>query len=438
MLIEFSVGNFRSFQDLQTLRLQTAPIKSKNPALDEQNIFAATDKIKLVKTKVLYGANASGKSNLIKAMEAFIKIVQGSLQHADVLKNMIVPYLLHTSAFQQPTYFQIRFHLDGLNYRYGFEASTTKIISEWLYSSGERGGESYYFKRDQEGLTVNAKTFKEASRLITGKDNMPPLYRENVLFLPLVALFNGPVATKIMQYFSDKYAVYGVTEDVVARTIAADAFSDERMRMKMTDVLMQADLGVEGMGIMEIPPDELNEEAKVQYQNLVRAGKTPVTIVTKRYAMDESGNTASEIPFLLSDESYGTQKLFWVSPFLIGALEHGGVLAVDEFGSSLHVRLIRAIIQLFHSPETNPHNAQLIVATHDTHLLDQAIFRRDQIAFVEKSRNGQSVLTDLVEFKSVRNDASLERDYLHGKYGAVPFVNQFGWAFTPENHGEKH
>ena len=127
-----------------------------------------------------------------------------------------------------------------------------------------------------------------------------------------------------------------------------------------------------------------------------------------------------------------------MSPFLINVLENGGVLILDEFGSSLHVRLIHQIIGLFHNPKTNPHNAQLIVATHDTHLLYQRLFRRDQIAFVEKSPSGESVLTDLVEFKGVRNDASLESDYLMGKYGAVPLVNQFEWAFTFENNGKKN
>lgn len=159
--------------------------------------------------------------------------------------------------------------------------------------------------------------------------------------------------------------------------------------------------------------------------------------MTKRRAFDEDGKPAAEVPLLLHEESYGTQKLFWFSPFLISALEKGGILIVDEFGSSLHVKLIRAIIDLFHSPVTNPHNAQLVAATHDTHLLDQRLFRRDQIVFVEKNQSGQSILKDLVEFKGVRNDASLESDYLQGRYGAVPLTNQFDWAFTFENDDQK-
>lgn len=438
MLIEFSVENFRSFRELQTLHLQAAPIKSKNPRLDDLNVCKLTDKLSVVKNKVIYGANASGKSNLIKAMAVFFRIFRHSLQDENALKSWLVPYFMDTTSFQKPTFFQIQFRTDGRNYRYGFEATASVIVSEWLYSSDGKGPESYYFKRDEKGIEVNPRTFKEGARLVLGKDEMPPLYRANALFLPLVAAFNGTIAQKIIQYFTEKYAIHSGIDDAMAKSIAIEAFSNEVMRKKMAEVLKKADLGIEDLDNMEVPEEVLNEAAKEQYQKLIAEGKKPFAVITKRRPLNEEGKPTTAVPFLLSDESYGTQKLFWLSPFLINALEKGGVLVIDEFGSSLHVRLIRAIIDLFHNPITNPHNAQLIVATHDTHLLDQRLFRRDQIAFVEKNRSGESVLTDLVEFKGVRNDASLESDYLLGKYGAVPLTNQFEWAFTFENNGKTH
>ena len=438
MLIEFSVENFRSFREMQTLHLQAAAIKSKDPKLDEYNVCKLTDKLSVVKSKVIYGANASGKSNLVKAMAVFFRIFRHSLQDEKTLKSWLVPYFMDTTSFQKPTYFQIQFRTDGRTYRYGFEANESVIVSEWLYSSDGQGPESYYFRRDEKGIEVNSRTFKEGARLIIGKDEMPPLYRANALFLPLVAAFNGPTAQKIIQYFTENYAIHSGIDDAMARSIAMDAFSNELMRKKMADVLKQADLGIEDLDNIDVPEELLNEAAKEHYQKLVAEGKKPIAVITKRRPLDEAGNPTAAVPFLLTDESYGTQKLFWLSPFLINALEKGGLLVIDEFGSSLHVRLIRAIIDLFHNPKTNPHNAQLIVATHDTHLLDQRLFRRDQIAFVEKSRDGESILTDLVEFKGVRNDASLESDYLMGKYGAVPLTNQFEWAFTFENNGKKH
>lgn len=435
MLIEFSVENFRSFQTMQTLHMQAAPIKSKKPRLDDWNVCSLTDKLSVVKSKVVYGANASGKSNLIKALTTFLKIFRHSLQDENTLQNLSSPYLLDTESFQKPTFFQILFRLDGLHYRYGFEATSTAVVSEWLYASDGKKTESYYFKRDENGIEVNTRTFKEGARLVIGKDEMPPLYRPNALFLPLVAAFNGPIATKINRYFLGDYAVHPGVEDPIAKALAMEAFRDEKMRKKMAEVVRRADFGIEDLASMDIPEEGLHGAAKEHFQKMDAEGKKPFLAVTTRKIVDKTSEQTIEVPFMLHEESYGTQKLFWLSPFLINALETGGVLIVDEFGSSLHVRLIRAIVALFHDPITNPHNAQLIIATHDTHLLDQALFRRDQIAFVEKNQSGQSILTDLVEYKGVRNDASLESDYLQGRYGAVPLVNQFDSAFIFENNG---
>lgn len=435
MLIEFSAENFRSFRDMQTLHMQAAPFKSKDARLDEQNIIRLGDKLSLVRSKVVYGANASGKSNLVKALSAFLYIFRHSLQDDEVLAALIEPFLLNTKDFSKPSYFQIRFRLEGRNYRYGFEATRTAVQSEWLYSSGDKGPESYHFRRDKQDIEVNARNFKEGARLVIGKDEMPPLYRPNALFLPLVAAFNGPLAAKIARYFSESFAVHSGMDDPATRKFVMDAFQDETMRKKMTEVLKQADLGINDLEMMEVGEDGLpNQAAREYHQKMTEGGRRFVVMVTHRKAVGETGESDIDIPFLLSDESYGTQKLFSLSPFLISALENGGVLVLDEFGSSLHVKLIRAIISLFHSPQTNPLHAQLIVATHDTHLLDQRLFRRDQIAFVEKDRTGQSILTDLAAFKGVRNDASLESDYLQGRYGAIPYTNRLEWAFIFENN----
>jgi hypothetical protein len=440
MLIEFSVANFRSFQEMQTLRLQAAPIKSKDLRLDEHNIFKVTDRLSLLKSKVIFGPNASGKSNLVKALFAFMQIFRGSLQDQNTLKTFVQPFVLDNQSLQKPTFFQIQFRTGGRHYRYGFEANQSVIVSEWLYSSDGIRPESYYFKREGANIEVNPRSFKEAARLIAGKGQLPPLYRPNTLFLPLVAAFNGPTAVSIVRYFNEHYAIYSGIEDATANAIAMGAFHDEVMRAKMAEVLKHADVGIEKLeavevveaGIVDVPNENLQKQQPGQRSE----GHNTLIAIIKRKALDEKGNAVSEVPFLMLDESYGTQKLFMLSPFLIDALEKGGILVIDEFGSSLHVKLIQAILDLFHSPATNPRNAQLIVATHDTHLLDQHLFRRDQFAFVEKTRSGQSILIDLVEFKGVRNDASLESDYLKGRFGAVPFINQFDWPFIPENHGK--
>jgi AAA15 family ATPase/GTPase len=438
MLIEFSVANFRSFREIQTLRLQSAPIKSKKRQLDEDNIFPVSPKLSLVKSKVIFGPNASGKSNLVKAMAAFFTIIRQSFKDENILQQALTPFMLDAEAFLEPSYFQIQFRLDDRNYRYGFEANAKEIVSEWLFSSDDRGHEAYHFKRERDQMEVNPRTFKEAVRLAGDKgEDMLPYYRPNVLFFTLLAANNRPLSAKINQYFSNHYAIYsGVDESSIA-AIAMESLLNAEMHSKIVEVLKRSDTGIEGLELVEIPENRLNNASIDLYQKLKSEGKSPMAVVTKRTTYNTQINQNVEIFFPISEESYGTQKMFWLSPFLINTLENGGILVIDEFGSSLHVRLIRAILDLFHSKSTNPLHAQLIVATHDTHLLDQSVFRRDQIAFIDKNKSGQSILTDLVEFKGVRNDASLESDYLHGRYGAVPLVNQFQWAFTPETDGKK-
>lgn len=434
MLIEFSVANFRSFKTMQTLRMQAAPIRSKNPKLDVQNTCQLTDKLSVVKSKLIYGANASGKSNLVKALMAFLEIVQHSFQNEQVLQTWIFPHLMEPDWLDKPTFFQIQFRLNERHYRYGFETTRTEIISEWLYSSDGKKPESYHFRRNRQDITVNPRTFKEGARLIVGSDEMPPMYRKNALFLPVVAAFNGPVSVAISHYFADFLLIFNGLEDDLVKKNAMDAFGDDIMRAKMANLLRHADVGIEQLEMLEVPEEMLSGAAKEYHKKRAREGKKTFLVLTKRSIEHETGGHKTEIPILLDQESYGTQKLFWMSPFLVTALEKGGILILDEFGSSLHVKIIRAIIELFHSPITNPHNAQLIAATHDTHLLDQRLMRRDQIAIVEKNSQNYSVLRDLVEFKGVRNDVSLENDYLQGRYGGIPFINQFDWAFIPDNH----
>ena len=204
MLIEFSVANFRSFREIQTLRLQSAPIKSKKRQLDEDNIFPVSPKLSLVKSKVIFGPNASGKSNLVKAMAAFFTIIRQSFKDENILQQALTPFMLDAEAFLEPSYFQIQFRLDDRNYRYGFEANEKEIVSEWLFSSDDRGHEAYHFKREKDQIEVNPRTFKEAVRLAGDKgEDMLPYYRPNVLFFTLLAANNRPLSSKINQYFSN-------------------------------------------------------------------------------------------------------------------------------------------------------------------------------------------------------------------------------------------
>lgn len=429
MLIEFSVANFRSFRELQTLRMQTAPIKSKLRSLDESNAITLKGNMSLLKSKFIFGANASGKSNLVSALRTFIHLIQHSFGNPQTLNNLYSPFRLDDQSPKEPTFFQLIFHLEGQTYRYGFEVNDKEVVSEWLFSKTEKGYESYLFKREFNFIEVNKRTFKEAVRLVSADFSPQPIYRPNALFLPVVSILNGEIAGKILNYINNYGIYYPTYGEELPLKLAMLTILDEGNRTQVAEMLKGADTGISGLRLYKVNKEFTNSGDE---QNELADKEHGYTLFAQH-----KGQNGQTIEFHISEESLGTQKLFWLSPFLFSALKAGGVLVIDEFGSSLHVRLIQMIVNLFHNSDTNPNGAQLIACTHDTHLMDQSMLRRDQIAFVEKNAHGESTLIDLVEIKGIRNDASLEQDYLAGKYGAVPAtgVNLFESTSIPQENG---
>ncbi len=403
MLVEFSVSNSWSFKDLQTLPMQAAKIASKNHQLDEHNVFAASDELELLKTKAIFGANASGKSNLIKAMVCMLQMVDDSLADERIIEKANVPFQLNMVRPDEPSFFQLIFILDQVIYRYGFEVLGNTVVSEWLFGkplhrgTAKRNTEKYHFKREGMHVEVNAATFKEGSRFATAKDS-PSVYRENSLFLRVLAAFNGPVSKGICTYFNsiaflDEYPT-------------AAYYEAANRRLKDPRFLEKA-----GALIRAIDPTVHSISGKAPTAN--DGDWEPVINRTH-------GNGLEGHYLLLKMEAEGTKKVYGMSPYIFDALQHGTVLVVDEFDARMHPKLTRKIIALFHTPHTNPKGAQLIFVSHDTNLLDNALLRRDQILFAEKGPDGATELYSLVEIKGVRNDSLYEKEYLLGRYRAVP------------------
>ncbi len=426
MLIEFSLGNFWSFNEIQTLHMQAAAIKSKFPKVDQENLFEVEEDFSLLKSKAIFGANGSGKSNLVKGFYSMIVIISDCLKDDQILSKMIFHFLLQRENFLQPSFFQISFVTNGVQYRYGFEADRKRITSEWLFGKplkkGKRGSgirERYYFTREGDDIKVNEKVFKEAVQFVPKKNESVPLYRENVLFLTLVSAFNGPISKEVRDYFLKTISLSSGLEDprnwiILLNVIANDPpFAD-----RLTHLLQSIDPSISKVEFREIPKEQLPTDLP-----LVREPKPQEkvgTILINRSIKNGSGKKAN-LSFVLDEqEAEGTKKLATLSPHLFYTLDHGGLLIVDEFDARLHPNLSRKIIELFHSPKTNPHNAQLVFVSHDSNLLDARLLRRDQIAFTKKDQAGATELYSLAEFKGVRNDSSFEKDYLMGKYNAVP------------------
>ena len=413
MLVEFSVGNFRSFKDIQTLSMVAAPISSKNKELDEQNTFQATPKLRLLKTKAIYGANGSGKSNLVRAMSSFNDFVIMSLRPDANLHLFFQPFVFSSETDNKPSFFQIIFIINGIQFRYGFEANSEQIHSEWLFGTPNQR-EVYYFRRDGQELDINEKHLKGAKKIqnILGEESQ--IYKKTSLFISVLSSLNISLANDIVSYFMSSYVDTNTSEfimhDVRKRDFATNQFLKGTYNKEVTELLKYVDSGIDSIEI--VGSTEQPESKKV------------ITFTSKKYSNNQTEIVA--LPFF-QFASEGTQKVFEVAPFIINSLEKGKTLVIDEFDSKLHPIITKKIIELYNN---NKKNAQLIFVTHDSNLLDYRLLRRDQIAFVEKDKFGASQIYNLVEFKGVRNDASFEKDYLDGRYGAIPFVGNFEYVFS--------
>ena len=413
MLIDFSVENYRSIKEMQTFSMSAANIISKYKALDSDNVMQHSPKVSVLKSKAIYGANASGESNLIRALSAFISIVTTSVKDEQVLGARIERFELSTETDDKPSYFQISFLLNNTYYRYGFEATNKEIKSEWLFGSPGKK-EVLFFTREGAAISINENQFKEGSEIAhlysqRGND----IARNNALFITAVkSFFSSGIAREIVEYFSSFIVISGLS-DFQLYVNAEDSVSDEERRIKIAKLLKVADIGI----------DDIN---RVEYQSNKDSNQInrKFTITTKHKKFN---NDLEEVGFktfyMLLDESEGSKKMFEVSPLILDALNQNRVLVMDEFDARFHPLLTRKIVELFNS-YTNK-GSQFIFVTHDTNLLNAKLLRRDQVCFVEKDKYGASHFYSLVDFKGVRNDASFEKDYVSGKYGAIPFLGDF-------------
>lgn len=421
MILDFSVKNYRSIKSLQTLSLIAAPIKSKNKTLDSENIFPVSDKLSLVKTAAIYGANGSGKSNLVKALITMFVFIDKSLQDDQVGKRIIEPFAFDRFSFMEPTFFQLVFICNQVKYRYGFEVKGNEVKSEWLFGTPGKK-EVYYFTREGSQIQINEDKFLEGK----GLENKTSA---NNLFINVCKAFNGSVSKQIISFFKTNIAVSAGVNDNGFRATTLELMKDDTFKQKILSLLNDADFGIQGITNKQITAGDLPEGTSNEIISRVTSEKLEF-LLSKRPVFDENGNETGTRELLMdSQESDGTMKFFNYSGVILDTLEDGGTLIIDEFDARLHPLLTRKLVKMFNSPVSNKKNAQLVFVTHDTNLLDNSLLRRDQIYFAEKNKRSETVLYSLVDFKGIRNDASFEKDYINGKYGAIPFLGNFEKLF---------
>lgn len=373
--------------------------------------------LNLVRVAGIYGANAAGKSNVLSALE-FMRgaILQSHRFWGPNSSTPVEPFLLRPKEENTPSLFETDFITDGKRYQYGFKINPTEITEEWLYSY-PRGRRLTLFKRKS-----GAKEEFVFGRELKGNNKtIERLTRKNSLFLSAATANNHETLSKVYAWFSGKLSI--------ARSPINDVFGAIRLvnqfeKNAVVRLLALADLGIVDLQVTEEPLPELSREMMaVALRNsdpeaLSRAGfKLDDQSMPRVEFKHSSGSHSAFLP--LEIESKGTQAWFFLSGLLLKALNDGSILCVDEINSSLHPRLGLEIINIFQSPTRNPNGAQLIFNTHDTNFLGN--LSRDQVWFVEKSNEGATTLYPLTDFKP-RKFENLERGYLQGRYGAIPFV----------------
>ncbi len=421
MLVNFTLKNYRSFKYERTFSMEASSIK------EHQASVINKDKLKLLPLTVFYGANSSGKSNLFLAIATMVRIVVDSvrLNEGDYLRYD--PFKLDNSSETLPTLFEIQFIKGEALYRYGFEYNQTDIISEWLYEKRFSEREYELFMRSRNIIEVSSKRFPEG----IGKED---LTNQNRLFLSVVAQLKGEKANFVMEWFKGCNVLSGINS-------GGYEFFTLEMFLKHLDGATEAQeffktlqLGFNDYSVrkVDIPKEALENAPSSIKQRLEKDFTTGEMIesITTHNVYDEDGLVVGERQFYKNYmESEGTKKVIEISGPIFDTLNKGKTLIVDELDAKIHPLLTRNILLLFMDSNKNKNGAQLIFATHDTSLLDLSIIRRDQIWFAQKDKVASTNIYSLVEFKDkdgkkVRNDRNIQRDYISGRYGAVPFINK--------------
>jgi hypothetical protein len=404
MLIEFRAENHRSLRDDQGLTFEAGTVDG-----DETRIRALGD-LRLLPVAGIYGANASGKSNVLAALHFMREAVSQSYRLWTPDGGVPRDPFAWGEPRHAPSIYQATLLLDGVKHEYGFVVDDERVVEEWLHA-WPNARKQTWFERD-------GGDFKFGEHLKGENRATAALTRSNSLFLSVAAQNNHAQLETIFRWFRN-ISAEGVREDHTRQLVEGPAqwltFSqrfpeddrDERLAL-FKEMLRAADVGI------------------VDFRVTSDDGGPPVRGRRKRtQLLHKSSSADAWLP--LEEESGGTQRLFRVGPLVINAIATGGVLLVDELDGALHPLLATEIIRAFHDPKKNKKNAQLIFTTHDTNLIGTLIgeppLRRDQVWLTEKDDEGATRLFPLTDFKP-RKSENLERGYLQGRYGAVPVLGE--------------
>ena len=416
MLIQLSVRNWRSVRDEQTFSL----VKASGGELTESNSFdpqtPATGE--LLRSAAIYGANAAGKSNLINAMRTMAEIVVGSANPQPGNEIPVQPFMLDSRTEEAPTEFEVTFIAKNVRYQYGFSATKERITAEWLIAYPNGRPQNWFTRIWNPAEDEYIWDFKNS--FVGQKQVWQESTLSNALFLTIATQLNSKQLQPVFNWFKFTLRFGSVSGWSTSYTASQCELTEQKD--KILDFLRAADLDIKDVDIKSEKfstkhlPDSLPEEVK---RDILDNMKDNIIYEIKTI---HKGVQNQSIAFDFDEESDGTQKLFSYAGPWLNVLETGRVLFIDELHDNLHPKLVRFLVDLFHNSETNPKNAQLIFTTHETSILNQDVFRRDQIWFCEKNKDQATSVYPLTDFSPRKGRESLEDAYLAGRYGALPYV----------------
>ena len=422
MFIEFNVTNYRSFRDTQTISMVASKPYTE---LGEMNCFDSgiTGLQKMLRSAVIYGPNAAGKSNLFRAlhfMQSFV-LESHSLQEGQTIKT--VPFALNERSKNEPSEFEIFFLQDNVRYQYGFAANRMRVTKEWLLAFPEGKAQRWY-EREYDATEDKDKWYF-GSKFSGRRQLWQEATRKNALFLSTAIQLNNEQLKPVFSWFQNKL-VSILPGDPINLKFSIDQCASAEGTLRIMDFMNSADIGISGIEVKKIPIPPMKSEMfppdmpqPIKEKILLEMQGKELPDIQFLHKMD----SGESVPFRFSDESDGTKRLFAFAGPWLDVLAKGRILFVDELGTSLHPLMVRFLLGLIQNQEINRYNAQLIFTTHDISVLDTDILRRDQIWFVEKDPKQASRLYPLSDFKPRQREA-LEKGYLKGRYGALPFIGE--------------
>ncbi|MEM8589849.1 MAG: ATP-binding protein [Pseudomonadota bacterium] len=415
MLLRFGVRNFISIRDAEELSLVASTLSDPSDGLIESKLAT---QMKILPVAIVYGANASGKSNVVAAFEQLRSVVLFSHSHGTPEGGVPRrPFALDEACASETTEFSVDFEWDNSRYQFGFGTDGEVITEEWLYSTPGTRRQTLYVRSLQD--------FK-FGRSLRGKNRViSELTRPNSLFISAAAQNGHEELSKVSRFFRSIHVEKSITQvpHLIPQIIGTDL--DERV----IEFLRNIGTGVTSYSLGEKYVSEEVLEMRTRLVDFLSdlAKGDPLSELRDRVDEKESdlklahkGRGDDDVLFELEQESAGTRRLLVVLTLVFRALDHGATLFIDEFDASLHTQACEAILGLFANPKINTRGAQLIATTHDTNLLDSKWLRRDQIWFTEKDSYGATHIYPLTDIRTRKGD-NLERGYLQGRYGAIPY-----------------